>query len=106
MGQFVTSVVGETLRMFSSIRRLSGPSERQLLGRCLTTSTTSKTAETIQNSDGLKDFEEIPSPPALPLLGHMLDLVKQGSRLDKYNNELQAKYGEPETTASSVGDQQ
>ena len=42
--------------------------------------------------EGLKDFEEIPSPPALPLLGNMLDLVKHGSRLDKYNNELQVKY--------------
>ena len=24
----------------------------------------------------------------------MLDLIKHGSRLDKYNNELQAKYGD------------
>ena len=49
------------------------------------------TAETVQDSAGLKDFSEIPSPPALPLLGNMLDLVRHGSRLDKYNNELQVK---------------
>ena len=80
--------------MFSSIRRISSPSERQCLARCLTTSKSSMTAETAPNLTGLKDFEEIPSPPALPLLGNMLDLVKHGSRLDKYNNELQAKYGD------------
>ena len=79
-------------RMFSSIRRLSSPGERQCLARSLTTSKASLTAETVQSSAGLKDFQEIPSPPALPLLGNMLDLVKHGSRLDKYNNELQVKY--------------
>ena len=47
-----------------------------------------------ENSPVLRDFEEIPCPPALPLLGNMLDLIKHGSRLDKYNNELQAKYGD------------
>ena len=48
----------------------------------------------VENSPVLRDFEEIPCPPALPLLGNMLDLIKHGSRLDKYNNELQAKYGD------------
>merc|ERR1711874_650896 len=76
------------------MRRLSSPSERQCLARCLTTSKASMTASTLQDSAGLKDFSEIPSPPALPLLGNMLDLVRHGSRLDKYNNELQAKYGD------------
>ena len=77
--------------MFSSIRRLSSPRERKYLGRCLARSKASIAAE---SSPVLKDFEEIPCPPALPLLGNMLDLVKHGNRLDKYNDELQAKYGD------------
>ena len=64
--------------------------ERRHLCQCLSRSKASLTgAESV-----LKDFEEIPCPPALPLLGNMLDLVKNGSRLDKYNDELQAKYGD------------
>ena len=42
----------------------------------------------------LRDFEEIPCPPSPPFLGNMLELIKNGNRLDKYNTELQAKYGD------------
>ena len=42
----------------------------------------------------LRDYEEIPCPAGLPLLGNMVDLIRNGARLDKYNNELQAKYGD------------
>ena len=82
----------EISRMFSSIRRLSSPRERKYLGRCLIAR--SKASIAAESSTVLKDFEEIPCPPALPLLGNMLDLVKHGNRLDKYNDELQAKYGD------------
>ena len=42
----------------------------------------------------LRDFEEIPCPAGVPLLGNMLDLIRNGSRLQQYTAELQAQYGD------------
>ena len=42
----------------------------------------------------VKDFQEIPSPPDWPLLGHMFAFMKNGSRLDQYTSVLQAQYGD------------
>ena len=45
------------------------------------------------SAEAVKDFHEIPSPPGLPLLGHLFAFMKNGNRLDKYACELQAQYG-------------
>ena len=46
------------------------------------------------SSELVKDFQEIPSPPGWPLLGHLIDFMKNEKRLDKYASELRAQYGD------------
>ena len=46
------------------------------------------------SSEAVKDFQEIPSPSGLPLLGNLLAFAKNVNSLDKYACELQAQYGD------------
>ena len=46
------------------------------------------------SSEAVKDFQEIPSPPGWPLVGHLIAFMKNERRLDKYTSELQAQYGD------------
>ena len=45
-------------------------------------------------SEDVRDFQEIPSPPSWPLIGHLLAFMKHGERLDKHFADLQAEYGD------------
>ena len=46
------------------------------------------------NSREVKDFQDIPSPPAWPFLGHLVPFMNHGERLDKYSAGLHKQYGD------------
>ena len=46
------------------------------------------------SSEAVKDFQEIPSPPGWPILGHLFAFMKNEKRLDKFASELRAEYGD------------
>ena len=46
------------------------------------------------SAEAVKDFQEIPSPPAWPLFGHLFAFTKNAKRLDKFATELRAQYGD------------
>ena len=46
------------------------------------------------SSEVVKNFQEIPSPPSWPVLGHLTAFMKNERRLDRYASELQAQYGD------------
>ena len=46
------------------------------------------------SSEAVKNFQDIPSPPCWPFIGHLASLIKNEERLDKYMAELQKQYGD------------
>ena len=46
------------------------------------------------SQEAVKDFQEIPSPPGWPILGHLFAFMKNEARLDKFARELRAQYGD------------
>ena len=53
-------------------------------------------ASTSEIVDKVKRFEEIPSPPGLPLIGHITSFLKKENamNLPKFGKKLQEKYGD------------